>query len=84
MLVISQIKDQALGKKTVDKLLFALAKPKVRHAKLQKGKHSLTAFPNAASKDRILIYVVFLALSFIIHLRNLKCVWVKSDLKKSS
>ncbi|XP_039523299.1 pleckstrin homology domain-containing family H member 1 isoform X1 [Pimephales promelas] len=29
MLVISQIKDQALGKKTVDKLLFALAKPKI-------------------------------------------------------
>ncbi|XP_048048265.1 pleckstrin homology domain-containing family H member 1 [Megalobrama amblycephala] len=29
MLVISQIKDQALGKKTVDKLLFAMAKPKI-------------------------------------------------------
>ncbi|XP_077096211.1 pleckstrin homology domain-containing family H member 1 isoform X2 [Siphateles boraxobius] len=29
MLVISQIKDQGLGKKTVDKLLFALAKPKI-------------------------------------------------------
>uniref|UniRef100_A0A671L9L8 Pleckstrin homology domain-containing family H member 1-like n=1 Tax=Sinocyclocheilus anshuiensis TaxID=1608454 RepID=A0A671L9L8_9TELE len=29
MLVVSQIKDQALGKKTVDKLLFAMAKPKI-------------------------------------------------------
>uniref|UniRef100_A0A9J8AM96 Pleckstrin homology domain containing, family H (with MyTH4 domain) member 1 n=2 Tax=Cyprinus carpio TaxID=7962 RepID=A0A9J8AM96_CYPCA len=36
MLVVSQIKDQALGKKTVDKLLFAMAKPKVRHANSQK------------------------------------------------
>lgn len=72
MLVISQIKDQALGKKTVDKLLFAMAKPKVRHAKLQKVKLSLTAFPNAASTDRILIWnVVLLALHFITHLRNL-------------
>lgn len=71
MLVISQIKDQALGKKTVDKLLFAMAKPKVSHTKLQKVKHSLTAFPNAASEDQILIYVVLLALNFITHLRNL-------------
>lgn len=29
MVVVSQIKDQALGKKTVDKLIFAVAKPKV-------------------------------------------------------
>ncbi|XP_067311508.1 pleckstrin homology domain-containing family H member 1 [Pseudorasbora parva] len=29
LLVISQIKDQALGKKTVDKLLFAMTKPKI-------------------------------------------------------
>uniref|UniRef100_A0A673K1F2 Pleckstrin homology domain-containing family H member 1 n=1 Tax=Sinocyclocheilus rhinocerous TaxID=307959 RepID=A0A673K1F2_9TELE len=29
MLVVSQIKEQALGKKTVDKLLFAMAKPKI-------------------------------------------------------
>lgn len=29
MLVVSLIKDQALGKKTVDKLLFAMAKPKI-------------------------------------------------------
>lgn len=58
MLVVSQIKDQALSKKTVDKLLFAMAKPKV-------SLKSLTAFPNAASKDRILIYVVLLLLNFI-------------------
>uniref|UniRef100_A0A8C2B7L4 Pleckstrin homology domain containing, family H (with MyTH4 domain) member 1 n=1 Tax=Cyprinus carpio TaxID=7962 RepID=A0A8C2B7L4_CYPCA len=36
ILVVSQNKDQALGKKTVDKLLFAMAKPKVRHANSQK------------------------------------------------
>uniref|UniRef100_A0A8C1E200 Pleckstrin homology domain containing, family H (with MyTH4 domain) member 1 n=1 Tax=Cyprinus carpio carpio TaxID=630221 RepID=A0A8C1E200_CYPCA len=29
MLVVSQIKDQALAKKTVDKLLFAMARPKI-------------------------------------------------------
>ncbi|XP_052001626.1 pleckstrin homology domain-containing family H member 1-like [Xyrauchen texanus] len=29
MVVVSQIKDQALGKKIVDKLLFAMAKPKI-------------------------------------------------------
>uniref|UniRef100_A0A672Q3F8 Pleckstrin homology domain-containing family H member 1 n=1 Tax=Sinocyclocheilus grahami TaxID=75366 RepID=A0A672Q3F8_SINGR len=29
MLVVSQIKEHALGKKTVDKLLFAMAKPKI-------------------------------------------------------
>ncbi|KAK2843330.1 hypothetical protein Q7C36_011545 [Tachysurus vachellii] len=29
MVVVSQIKDQALGKKTVDKLIFAMAKPKI-------------------------------------------------------
>ncbi|XP_056624582.1 pleckstrin homology domain-containing family H member 1 isoform X2 [Triplophysa dalaica] len=29
MVVVSQIKDQALGKKTVDKLLFTMAKPKI-------------------------------------------------------
>lgn len=51
MLVVSQIKDQALAKKTVDKLLFAMAKPKVRPANSQKEKHSLTAFPNEASKE---------------------------------
>lgn len=56
MVVVSQIKDQALGKKTVDKLLFTMAKPKVRHDKLQKVKHCLTAFPNAVGKDRFLTY----------------------------
>ncbi|KAF4083993.1 hypothetical protein AMELA_G00123740 [Ameiurus melas] len=29
MVVVSQIKDQALGKKTVDKFIFAMAKPKI-------------------------------------------------------
>ncbi|XP_060790145.1 pleckstrin homology domain-containing family H member 1 [Neoarius graeffei] len=29
MVVVSQTKDQALGKKTVDKLIFAMAKPKI-------------------------------------------------------
>lgn len=29
MVVVSHNKDQALGKKTVDKLIFAMAKPKV-------------------------------------------------------
>ncbi len=69
MLVVSQIKDQALGKKTVDKLVFAMAKPKVRPANSQKVKHSLTTFPNEASKDGILI----LALHFTTYLKNL--IW---------
>lgn len=49
MVVVSQIKDQALGKKTVDKLLFTMAKPKVRSAKLQKVEHSSRSliYPNA-------------------------------------
>lgn len=51
MVVVSQIKDQALGKKTVDKLLFTMAKPKVRSTKLQKVEHRLTAFPNGQKSD---------------------------------
>lgn len=30
MVVVSQTKDQAQGKKTVDKFIFAMSKPKVR------------------------------------------------------